>query len=253
MLQVSPAGGGGLSVAASLASGATETVGPSGTASGTKVGGGALLTVQGGTTVGAVVSSGGTEKLLTGGVASGTTVLSGGKLTFAGGKVSGVTISSGGGANVASGTSVSGLTIGNGATLTVVSGAQATGTVLSGGTEVVADGGIIGGAVMFGPNSTLSVAGTSGIAFKTSGFAETDTIKLSSFGFSAAEKLTFVQNTKTQGTLTIVDGSLKATITLMGQYVATGFQLAASGGGTAITYTSATASSESPLLATHSG
>jgi hypothetical protein len=42
---------------------------------------------------------------------------------------------------------------------------------------------------------------------------------------------------KTSGTLTITSGSLKATVTLLGQYVAAGFHLASDGaGGTAITY-----------------
>ena len=42
---------------------------------------------------------------------------------------------------------------------------------------------------------------------------------------------------KGKGTLTITDGSLKATVTLFGQYVAAGFHLAKdSAGGTVITY-----------------
>ena len=42
---------------------------------------------------------------------------------------------------------------------------------------------------------------------------------------------------KTKGVLTLTDGALKATVTLFGQYTATGFHIAGDGhGGTAITY-----------------
>ena len=68
-----------------------------------------------------------------------------------------------------------------------------------------------------------------------------DKIDLAGFAAKGA-KLTFVENkANTQGTLTITDGALKATIILFGQYVAAGFKLSAAGAGTAITYTSATA------------
>ena len=52
------------------------------------------------------------------------------------------------------------------------------------------------------------------------------------------------------GLLTITDGTLKATITLFGQYVATGFKLTAAGTGTAISYTSAT-SANGVLVGVH--
>jgi hypothetical protein len=51
------------------------------------------------------------------------------------------------------------------------------------------------------------VGGTTGIALTVSGFDKMDA--LARFGFSAAEKLSFIENkTKTQGTLTIADGKL---------------------------------------------
>jgi len=122
----------------------------------------------------------------------------------------------------------------------VSSGAVASATALSGGTETVLAGGKVAGAVtMTGTKDKLSVAGTSGIAFGVKGFAKTDTIDLASFKFGSGEKLSFVENkAKTQGTLTITDGALKASITLFGNYVAAGFHLATDGAtGTAVTYT----------------
>ncbi|HEX4504703.1 MAG TPA: AIDA repeat-containing protein [Alphaproteobacteria bacterium] len=129
-----------------------------------------------------------------------------------------------------------------GGTLRINSGGSATTTVLSGGTETVSSGGKIVGAVTYkGTAGTLSVGGTTKIAFSVSGFAKTDTIDLANFASKGA-KLSFVENkAKTSGLLTITDGALKATVTLFGQYVATGFKLTAAGAGTAITYTSATA------------
>jgi hypothetical protein len=61
---------------------------------------------------------------------------------------------------------------------------------------------------------------------------------LAAFGYKATEKLSFVENAaKTQGTLTITDGTLHASVTLFGQYAAAGFHFASDGVvGTVITY-----------------
>jgi autotransporter passenger strand-loop-strand repeat protein len=198
----------------------------------TVTGGGGVLVGGTGVTIGASLKGStvsgvalkAQEVLSGGGLASKTTIGSGGILVLSGGGAIGTTVSVGG-------------------TLRVMSGASASGTALSGGTEIVSSGGSIGGAVSFhGTGGKLSVAGTKGIALTVSGFAGTDTVDLADFASTGA-KLSFVENTaKTSGTLTITDGTLKATVTLFGQYVATGFKLGADGaGGTAITYTSATA------------
>lgn len=103
--------------------------------------------------------------------------------------------------------------------------------------------------MIFGAKTTLSTSATTGISGSISGFQAGDTLGLAAFGFSAAEKLTYVQGTG-KGTLTITDGALKATVTLFGQYAAAGFHLAKAGAGTAITY-SATTSAHAEITAGH--
>ena len=122
--------------------------------------------------------------------------------------------------------------------------------MLSGGTETVLSGGIVSGAVIFkGTGGTLSDAAKA-VTLSISGFAKGNAIDLASFASKGA-KLSFVENkAKTSGLLTITDGTLKATITLFGQYVATGFKLTAAGTGTAISYTSAT-SANGVLVGVH--
>jgi hypothetical protein len=124
-------------------------------------------------------------------------------------------------------------------TLLVSSGGVAGATTLNGGTEIVSAGGkIVGAVTMTGFKNRLSAAGMANTAFAVSGFGATDTLDLASFAFKASEKLSFVENkAKTKGVLTVTDGSLKATITLFGQYVAAGFHLAGDhAAGTTIVY-----------------
>jgi hypothetical protein len=87
--------------------------------------------------------------------------------------------------------------------------------------------------------SPRSVAATKAVTITVSGFKASDSFDLTGFAFKATEKPTFKENAaKTQGVLTITDGTLKATVALFGQYVAAGFHLAKdSGTGTVITYT----------------
>jgi autotransporter passenger strand-loop-strand repeat protein len=209
-----------------------------GTASATHVAGDGVLTLRGGKSVNAIVSKGGIEVVAIGS-ATGTSVLAGGELVYAGGTIAGDKLTSGATEAVAKGAKVSGLKVGAGVTLVVSSGGIASVTTLTGGTETVLNGGkIVGAVTMTGTKDRLSVAGKTGVAFIVSGFAKTDTLDLPSFKFSTAEKLVFVENkAKTAGTLTITDGALKATVTLFGQYVATGFHLASDGvAGTTVTY-----------------
>jgi hypothetical protein len=58
------------------------------------------------------------------------------------------------------------------------------------------------------------------------------------------ERLSFVENAaKTSGTLTVTEGTQKATVTLFGQYVATGFHAISDGtAGSVISYSTASAS-----------
>jgi hypothetical protein len=70
------------------------------------------------------------------------------------------------------------------------------------------------------------------------GFGAQSAIDVTEFKFSGNPKVSFVEAaSKTQGVLTLTDGSQSLKVTLFGQYVAAGFHLAAdSGGGTVVTY-----------------
>jgi hypothetical protein len=170
-------------------------------------------------------------------------VLKGGTFVFGpGGVESGLKLSSGATVSVTSGGAVSGLTVSGGVSLVVASGGAASSTVLSGGIEAVAAGGIVGGTTSFGANATLALAASSSVALTVSGFKATDAIDLAGFAFkSSTEKLSFTPGKgQGPGTLTVTDGSLKATITLFGQYVAAGFHFGKGAGvGTVITYSTA--------------
>jgi hypothetical protein len=119
--------------------------------------------------------------------------------------------------------------------------------------EIVSSGGTITGSVTFaGAGGKLSVAASTA-ALTFSGFKAGDKLDLARFKFTAAEKLSFVENkSKTKGTLTITSGKLTATVTLFGQYVAGGFYLASDGAtGTTVTYSSAGATANPDLAIAH--
>ncbi len=251
---------GGESIGTVVGSGGIQIVGPGSVASRTTVLSGGLIELEGGVATGLIVS-GGAKALVTagstlsglvisrgtiltvssGGVANKATVLKGGEIIYAGGIVSAPTFSAGSIAAVAPGGQVSGLIASAGVTLLVSSGGTASGTILRGGAEIVSAGGKIVGTVTMSGGSDLSVAANTGVALTISGFGVGDTLRLARFAAGANEKLSFKENTaKTQGTLTITDGKLKATAVLFGQYVAAGFHAATDGAvGSVITYSTA--------------
>jgi autotransporter passenger strand-loop-strand repeat protein len=256
-----------------VAAGALELVLPGGTAvSATVDSGGKQYVYSGGITRHTVVSHGGSEVVsagavtsntldrgvvgYVGGAGSSTYVVSGGyEYLSAGGTAFHTTISQGGGVRVGVGGTASGTAVHGGGRLAVASGGTANNTVLSsGGVEIVSAGGMVGGYTTFGADAKLRVALKTGASLSISSFRATDTLDISNFGYSASEQLTFVENAKkTEGVLTITDGSLKATITLFGQYVAQGFHKAADGaGGTAITYAHPQAAQSDVIAAVHS-
>jgi hypothetical protein len=200
--------------------------------------GGSVGIAAGVKVTGLTVGNGVTLFVSTGATASAAHVLKGGEIVYAGGKVIAPVFAAGGREGIAGGVKVTGLTVGKGVTLFVSSGATASNTVLASGSEIVSAGGIVGGTVKFGAHSSLTMAAKTSLTLKISGFAATDTLDLAGYAFGAKEKLSFKENaTKTQGTLTITDGALHATITLFGQYVAAGFQHVSDGAaGTAIHY-----------------
>jgi autotransporter passenger strand-loop-strand repeat protein len=227
-------GGGPLSVSATISSGATQYVYSGGDASGTTVRSGGFETVSyGGLSVSATLL-GGDAYVYSGGVASGTRVSRGALLTVgSGGTASQVTVV-GGAVHVSTGGTATGLSVG------------------SGGTAIVQSGGIVSGAVIFAPKATLSVAGAAVSGLTLSGFAATDMLDLASFAFNKSETVSFSENAKkTQGVLTVNSGGLKASVTLFGQYAATGFHLVNDAGGTAVTYSAATSAVRPDLAPGH--
>jgi hypothetical protein len=70
------------------------------------------------------------------------------------------------------------------------------------------------------------------VKFSASRFKATGMIDLTNFTFGASLKHFFIENkAKTKGVLTITDGTLRASVTLFGQYVAAGFHFAKDGAG----------------------
>jgi autotransporter passenger strand-loop-strand repeat protein len=211
--------------------------------------GGAAVVDSGGSVSGLTIGNGVTLTVKSGGSVGNSTIGSGGTLVFGGGATSGTTLKYGAAETVAHGVKVSDLTVGNGVTLRVLSGGTAGNTTLNGGgMEIVAAGGFATGTVTFAKNATLSVGGAKNQTLKVSGFAATDTLDLADYAFKGAN-FTFVENkAKTQGVLTVTDGGLTAKVTLLGQYVATGFHLASDGAtGTAITYSTSAHSAHGDL------
>jgi hypothetical protein len=168
-------------------------------------------------------------------------IVNSGVLTVSGGQtVDGATVSSGG-EIVLGGGAVTDLTVSSGGIEAVGSGVALASPAIAGDTTlVVSSGGVVGGTVSFGSASELVVDAPAGLKGATlAGFAAGDTLDLAGFGFSAAETLGFATNgADTKCVLTITDGALRLAVTLLGQYMAAGFSLAADpGGGTDLTYT----------------
>jgi fibronectin-binding autotransporter adhesin len=210
-------------------------------------------------------------------VASGKTLSLSGTSTLAG-TVSGAgTLSFGVGTqtlNTGASLNVAKWSVGAGASVTVKGAVTATSTLAdaAGGAIAIAANGTLtlngavsgAGTVKIGAGATLetgnAVAASQGIAFTAgtgtlemtapaafaaaiAGFKTGDVLDLrsSSFAYSKSETLSFVENTaKTKGVLTVADGAHNLKLTLFGQYVAAGFEMASDGhGGTAITYAAA--------------
>lgn len=129
------------------------------------------------------------------------------------------------------------LNIGNGGTLELDGSVASTQTIVFGA----------------GGGSLALTAPAAKFLAPVSQFGAGDTIDLTGFAFSGGPTLSFVENaTNTQGTLTINDGAKTTTLTLLGQFVAAGFQASQdAGGGTAITYTAPAAAHTPQLAAVH--
>ena len=239
-----------------------------GTLSGVSVSGGTLFQFAGNTTD-VTLGSGGRQTVL-GGIASGTVVSSGG-FQFAGqffnGPAGGTAVNtlvhSGGTLALGVFGLTSGAVIENGAFLFELAGvtsnvslsgtqfvggglpgvpqpipaptAMASGTtVSSGGAEFVnSNGSAIATNVLSGGEIIFNGGVVSGLSVASGGV-----IDLATFAFSSSAKLSFVENAQnTGGVLTISGGTGGLSITLLGQYIAAGFQEKSDGAaGTAISY-----------------
>jgi len=182
----------------------------------------------------------------------GTIVRSGGEIISDQGSVYGAVIESGGRA-VLTDTFASGTIVSSGGVLTVKAVNLMTNTTLRGGAEIVS-GGNNAGNIRFAGGGELTLAGSATASATLSGFNAKDRLDFASFKFGAGPKVSFTENAgKTSGTLTVTDGALTATVTLFGNYIATGFHLANDGaGGTAVTYSAGGAAARPDLAAGHS-
>jgi autotransporter passenger strand-loop-strand repeat protein len=251
---------GGKAVGVAVAGGGFLQVSSGGTASRVNIKHGGTLVLAGGTVTGLNLGDGGTVELTNGSVLSGAVisgnrtlivddfgfsvgsavdavVRQGGTIIDKGGIVSGLKLESGGTEILSSGSVVGGATIVSGAQIIVSAGATIGDTKVLGGTETVLSGGTVLGTVTFGKDGDFAIAGAP-VGLRVSGFRAGDHLGLSSFQYTAGEKLSFAESAdKTKGVLTVKDATMKATIALFGQYVAAGFHLASDGaGGTVITY-----------------
>ncbi len=168
-----------------------------------------------------VVGNGGIQRVSPESFAIDTTVKSGGKIISEEGFIVGGVIKSGGRAMLTGGT-VSGTIVSSGGVLSLLAVTDATNTTLRGGTEIVSGGGGAGD-IRFSGGGELTLAGSATASATLSGFYGKARLDLSSYHFGAGPKLSFTENAgKTQGTLTVSDGALTATLTLFGNYVAAG-------------------------------
>jgi hypothetical protein len=77
-----------------------------------------------------------------------------------------------------------------------------------------------------GSGGDLALNNLAGFAAAISGFARTDELDLGGFAFSSSAIVTFAEAaTKTSGTLTVVDGTQQASLTLLGNYTQDTFSL----------------------------
>ena len=205
------------------------------------------------------IAKGATVEVLSGGTVSKTTVTSGGVLElFGGATASSTTVKSGGTLDVEAGFVLSGFAVAKGATVDVLSGGIASGTIVSSGGMVdVFAGGIASGATIksggdatisggtlelgspatasgtidFAGGGTLKLDGTGAYGFVVSGYAVPDVFDLSAVNFiSGTTSATYSGNTAS-GTLTVTDGTHSVSIALLGNYLATTFNVGPEGGG----------------------
>ncbi len=152
-------------------------------------------------------------------------------------------------------------TLVNDGTLIATGTLAASGVIEGGGVIDIAAGARLDAAGAVGAGQTIGFAGDGALAIGDagafgaglSGFGQGDGIDLTSFAFSAAEKLHFAENAaKTAGTLVVTDGAMRLALTLFGQFTAAGFSVKTDGhSGSIITYTPTATATAFQLAAPH--
>ena len=101
-----------------------------------------------------------------------------------------------------------------------------------------------------GTADTLTLDQSAGFAGPVSGFGAGDAIDLADLAFANNMSLSYADNGSGGGTLTVNNGTQVVDLALLGQYAAAGFQAHSDpGGGTLITYSPQTSSTEAASLA----
>jgi autotransporter passenger strand-loop-strand repeat protein len=235
-------------------SGGVELVLSGGVASGGFVEIGGVEFINGGTAFGTTVSNGGAE-VVRRGIAHSTTVSSGGiEAIYNGGADASTTVR--GGAEIVQGGTAYSTTVSSGIQAIYSGGTAISATVLRGGYEFVQSGGVdsavtIGGGlfevasgastgrspVTFAGGGTLQLDGSVSFGGVVAGFAVPDRLDLRDIAFGVGTMVSFTEaNNGTSGTLTVMDGTHTANITLLGSYTPSQFSVSSDGnGGTAVT------------------
>ena len=205
--------------------------------------GGQVYVYSGGVDSASLISSGGAETVSKGGVTYYDAVASGGA-QYDYGVTSDTIIENGGAEDVYSGGSADYSQV-HGAEFVSSGGTGFGDTVYSGGALTVSSGGAVAGSMAISggyvgisgsvaSGQDIRFAGTGDLAFydlaafhaTIGGYSTGDEFDLGGFGFGASETRSFTENAAhTGGTLSVVDGSKTATLSLLGSYVASDFTL----------------------------
>jgi autotransporter passenger strand-loop-strand repeat protein len=224
-----------------------------GTASGAVVSSGGIEVVSsGGTESATVVSSGGQDVVISGGTAFGTQVRGGQEVVVAGGTAIGTTVSSG--LQLVFG-SASGTIVSSGGFDLVFSGGVASSTTISGGFMEVMSGGSIGGAsgtATFAGSGTLQLDDSQHFLGRVGGFQSGTLLDLSDIPFVGGTTTVGWTQATGSGTLTVNDhaGHI-ANITLLGQFMANQFNIAADGHGGTVVFDPPVSSTDPNLINPH--
>jgi large repetitive protein len=145
-----------------------------------------------------------------------------------------------GGLSVAGAVANTGILWANGGNLSIGGAVTGSGTAVIDGAATLEFAGAASTNTSFaaGTAGTLKLDQSAGFTGTVAGFAAGDALDLADIGFAAGTTLSYAADIGgTRGTLTVSDGTHTASLALLGQYAAAGFQDAAdTGAGTLVTY-----------------